>query len=346
MEWGGRTLVNCKNCLIEQVEYEVKFEGDLNDSMLSDVIEHLNRRKIEALVKENLLSIKETGVRELFNFCMDHMNPTGISFRIVDQEWKPLTEIEKALDVQWVDEIIQGKLVTCHYQPIVNAQNEIYGYELLSRFKRQDGTVVYPNEMFQAAKNRGRLYALDKLCRMTAVRYASSIKDDKKAFINFTPTSIYSPEFCLKSTIHTANQLGIDPSLLVFEVVETEQVDDINHLKRILMYYKERGFEYALDDVGDGYSTLEVLEEITPTYMKLDIQYVQGVSSHPEKQLLAKQFLHKALEIGSIPLAEGIEEREDFEWLKQAGYQLFQGYYFGRPAPTPKDFVDNDFGEK
>jgi EAL domain-containing protein (putative c-di-GMP-specific phosphodiesterase class I) len=328
--------MNCKSCLLEKVEYEIKFTGDLNYSMLPDIIKHLNRRKIEVKVKENLLLIKELGVRELLNFCLDHMDSLGISFRINNQEWKPLSEIEKVLEVQWVDEIIKEKLIDCYFQPIVNTEDEIFGYELLSRFKKKDGTLVYPNDMFVAAKNRGRLYALDRLCRMTAVRHASSLKN-KKAFINFIPTSIYSPEFCLKSTVQTANLLGIDPSQLVFEVVETEQVDDIEHLKKILTYYKEKGFQYALDDVGEGYSTLEVLEGIAPTYMKLDIQYVQGVASSLKKQLIAKQFLHKALEIGSIPLAEGVEIREDFEWLKQAGYQLFQGYLFGRPAPYPNE---------
>ena len=330
--------MNCKSCLVEKVEYEIKFEGNFNHSMLPDIIKHLNRRTVEVKVKENLLFIQELGVKELVDFCMDHMNPLEVSFRINNQEWKPLSEIEKTLEMQWVDEIIKKKLVHCLFQPIVNAKEEIFAYEALSRFKKEDGTLVYPNDIFLAAKSRGRLYALDRLCRMTAVRQAVNIKN-KKVFINFIPTSIYSPEFCLKSTIETANLLRVNPSQIVFEVVETEQVEDLDHLKKILTYYKEKGFEYALDDVGEGFNTLQVLEDITPKYMKLDIQYVQGVASDSKKQLLAEQFLHKALEIGSIPLAEGVESREDFEWLKQEGYQLFQGYLFGRPGPYPNEHV-------
>ena len=70
--------------------------------------------------------------------------------------------------------------------------------------------------------------------------------------------------------------------------------------------------------------------------MKLDMKYVQGVAVDPGKQQIAQTFLNKAIEIGSIPLAEGVETRADFEWLKQLGYQLFQGYLFGKPAPQPK----------
>ncbi|MHC0037979.1 EAL domain-containing protein [Pseudoneobacillus sp. C159] len=332
--------MNCKSCLVENLEYEIQFKGHFNHSMMPDIIEHLNRRKIEVKVIENLFIIKEPYVKELVDFCMDHMNPSEISFRTKNKEWKPLTEIEKIIEMQWVDQIIKKKLVYCHFQPIVNANEEIFAYEILSRFKKEDGTIVFPNDMFSAAKNRDRLYALDRLCRMTAVKHAVLIKN-KKVFINFIPTSIYSPEFCLKSTIETANLLGVDPSQIVFEVVETEQVEDLEHLKKILTYYKEKGFQYALDDVGEGYNTIEVLEGITPKYMKLDIQYVQGVAADLNKQLIAQRFLQQALKIGSIPLAEGVELREDFQWLKKEGYQLFQGYLFGKPSPYPHELVSS-----
>lgn len=327
--------MTCKRCSVHTVDYQVKFDGEKNSQMLPDVIDYLERREIEVFERKNILIIHENGVRELYHYCVDHMEVSEIKFRMLGQEWRAFLDVETVLDVKWIDEIIKEELVHCLYQPIVKATREVYGYELLSRFKNTDGTVVYPNEMFSAAKNRGRLYALDKLCRTTAVKHASLLKADQKAFINFIPTSIYSPEHCLKSTIQTAKEKNIEPSQLVFEVVETEQVDDVNHLKRILSYYKDRGFEYALDDVGEGFSTLELLEQITPTYMKLDMKYVQGVSSDPEKQRVATQFLQKALEFGTIPLAEGVEEEEEFNWLKEAGYQLFQGYYFGKPAAKP-----------
>ncbi|WP_264740462.1 EAL domain-containing protein [Cytobacillus firmus] len=104
-------------------------------------------------------------------------------------------------------------------------------------------------------------------------------------------------------------------------------------MKRILAYYREKGFRYALDDVGAGFSTVELLSELQPLYMKLDMKYVQGVSKDPEKQKIAEAFLQQALKLGSVPFAEGIETREDFEWLRNKGYQLFQGYLFGKPAP-------------
>lgn len=326
--------MSCRNCRVEKLMFEFVVEGEEHLLFISDIVEQFNKRELSICVSENTISIEEAGVRAFIDFCSDHIDTNHIFFRINEEPLRPISEIEQILDLQWIDDVIKEERVVCYFQPIVNAQEEIYAYEMLSRFQNEDGTMLYPNEVFTAAKERGRLYALDRLCRMTAVRYSAPL--NKKAFINFIPTSIYSPEFCLKSTISLANKLGVDPSLFVFEVVETEKVDDLDHLKEILTYYNERGFQYALDDVGEGHSTIKMLSDLKPHFMKLDMKYVQGVAKDSTKQEVANSFLEKALEIGSVPLAEGVETQEDFEWLKEKGYQLFQGYLFGKPSPDPK----------
>ena len=110
----------------------------------------------------------------------------------------------------------------------------------------------------------------------------------------------------------------------------------LDHLKRILTYYNEKGFQYALDDVGEGFSTIDMLSSLQPHYMKLDIKYVQGVADDSNKQKVAQSFLNKAIEIGSIPLAEGVETREDFEWLKQIGLSTFPRLLLWKTIPQTK----------
>ena len=326
--------MDCSGCSVSDLNFEVKFKGQANISVIPHVVEHMERRGFWLTRKDHKVQLDEKGAREFLDFCMDILQPEEMEFRVNQQNWRPVEEIEQVFEMEWIDDVIKHERLTCHYQPIVDRDAQVYGYEMLSRFQNEDGTMIYPNEIFPAAKSRGRLYALDRVCRMTAVKYAAAL-EGKKAFINFIPTSIYSPESCLRSTTDLALQLGVDPAQLVFEVVETEQVEDMNHLKRILAYYKDKGFHYALDDVGEGYSTIEMLAELEPQYMKLDMQFVNGVAADVKKQQVARKFLEKSLEIGSTPLAEGIETREDFEWLKAQGYQLFQGYYFGKPAAAP-----------
>ncbi|ARF16170.1 EAL domain-containing protein [Sporosarcina sp. P3] len=325
----------CKGCVVREMDYEVSFENCKQTALFESVEDHLKRAEMLVNQESYTFHVKEQGIKELYDFCVDHaVEIDSIQFRLDQTDWRPFSEVMQVVDMQWIDQVIQNEQLASHYQPIVTPELEIYAYELLARFYHQDGRVIYPNEIFSAAKERGRLYALDRVCRLTAVRYAQQIT--QKAFINFIPTAIYSPEFCLRSTIHLAKELEIDPYRLIFEVVESEKVEDMGHLKTILEYYHSKGFEYALDDVGEGYNTVEVLSFLRPNYMKLDIKYVQGVATDLAKQHIAAEFLEKALAVDSIPLAEGIETVEDFEWLKANGYQLFQGYLFGKPSAVPQ----------
>ncbi|WP_058308938.1 EAL domain-containing protein [Gracilibacillus massiliensis] len=326
--------MSCRNCVIGELEIDVMFENDNEERWINQVYHYLNFH-YQVKKSNNILSVSEEALRDLHDFCQDHMNPNEVFFRIGDQSWKPITEFEELINAHWIDDVIKNKQVVSYYQPIISSDKKVYAYELLARFVDKEGNIIFPNEIFSAARLRGRLYALDRLCRMTAVKYAARI-ENAKAFINFIPTSIYSPEHCLKSTTMLAQQLKIKQDTLVFEVVETDQVDDVEHLKSILNYYDSKGFSYALDDVGEGYSTESMLKDLNPRYMKLDMKYVQGVSQCDEKQQQATRLLKVAQDIGSVPLAEGVETNEDFEWLKERGYQLFQGYLFGKPAPEPK----------
>ncbi|MFT9598074.1 EAL domain-containing protein [Mesobacillus sp.] len=323
--------MSCNACVVGNLQFEIKVDGERNLFTYPEVVRHMDRNGVLLRADGNVLVVSEAGLKDFLDFCHDHMDSENVFFRLDDGEWRQLAEAGVILDSQWIDEVIRKELVTCHAQPILNAEGEIYAYEMLARFYREDGSMIYPGEIFGAARKRDRLYALDRICRMAAVRAASFT--DKKVFINFIPTSIYSPEFCLKSTTMLADRLGVNPDRLVFEVVETENVEDTDHLKRILAFYKEKGFRYALDDVGEGYSTLELLSDLQPHYMKLDMKYVQGVAGDTQKQQTASAFLSEAKRLGSVPLAEGIELEEDFKWLKEKGYQLFQGYLFGKPAP-------------
>lgn len=321
-------------CIVTDLTFEVNVPDPRERELIKQHMGRLTALSTKIEEAEHL-TISEAGLHDLADFAADYLSDSKLSFRIAGEEaWRPFSELDSVFSSLWIDDLIQQERLISYYQPIVDAECTIYGYELLARFLSAEGEMIYPNEAFTAARNRGRLYALDRLCRITAVRHAAPLIN-MKAFINFVPTSIYSPEYCLQSTVAVASQYNIDPYQLVFEVVETDNVEDVDHLKSILHYYREKGFHYALDDVGEGYSTVELLGDLQPHYMKLDRSYVDGVAQNTDKQANAELFLRKAKEIGSIPLAEGIENEEDFLWLKNRGYQLFQGYYFGKPAPSP-----------
>ncbi len=211
----------------------------------------------------------------------------------------------------------------------------IYGYEALTRGVKEDGELMYPDILFTKSSRNDFNFKLDRLCRESALKTAATKKVHQKVFINFIPTAIYDPEFCLKSTEKWANQLEFDPSQIVFEVVETEQVGDQAHLKNILEYYREKGFKIALDDVGEGYSSLNMLIELKPDIIKIDRNIITDIDTNELKQSTYKALYNLAKENGIIVLAEGIETKAELDMIKSIGVDLAQGYYFAKPTPEP-----------
>ncbi|WP_208561002.1 EAL domain-containing protein [Marinilactibacillus kalidii] len=321
----------CKNCST----FGQRITFKLTDSLITLIDEHFHRNNHDYEIKQSTIITSESGAIDLYDFLSEMRLTEGIEFRINQLDWNPIEDFHDYTEASWIDQVINEKNLHMHFQPIIMSDGTIYGYELLARFKNDAGEPIYPNEIFPAAKVRGRTFALDRICRINAVKQIDRLEEHLKAFINFIPTAIYSPEHCLRTTTLIAKRLEVDPRRIIFEVVETEKIADMNHLKTILNYYQKNGFQYALDDVGSGYNTLDVFEELSPPYMKLDMAFVQGVSTDLKKQFVALAFLEKADKLGSIPLAEGIESDEDFQWLKEKGYQLFQGYLFGKPEPEP-----------
>ncbi|WP_234943436.1 EAL domain-containing protein [Priestia megaterium] len=250
---------------------------------------------------------------------------------------EPITVFQKMKDALWIDELIEDKRICSYYQPIVSIDHErvhIVGHEILSRGLEEDGSIIPPFKMFEAAQIRNKTFALDRACRLEAVKNASII-DRQLIFINFIPTAIYNPEHCLASTFALIQELNIKPEQIVFEVIETEDVQDIEHLKNILNYYRSHGFKYALDDVGVGYNTLKRLLEVEPDVVKLAFEFTNGVSKNEKQKKVAQEMLAITHKMGAKALAEGVETEEDLKCLIEMGYDLFQGYYFAKPHPTP-----------
>ncbi|MEK0315928.1 EAL domain-containing protein [Cohnella sp. 56] len=325
--------MSCRQCLTGEPIYEFSLEGAENEQVAAQIARFMEERGAEIKPERQSLQIRESAAADFYDFCADHMQLQRMSFRVDGAEWEPMHRLPERLRERWVDGIIAEERIVSYAQPIMDRSGGRFGYEVLARFVSEDSALLPPAEVFAAAKRRNRLYALDRMCRMAAVR--SAVHLIGRVFINFIPTSIYSPQHCLKSTIALTRELGLDASRFVFEVVESERVEDVNHLRSILAYYTEQGFSYALDDVGEGYSTPELLRDIRPHYMKLDRGAVDGVSRDGDKQRTAEQMLAASLQAGAVPLAEGIEREEDYLWLRELGYQLFQGYLWGRPEPVP-----------
>jgi EAL domain-containing protein (putative c-di-GMP-specific phosphodiesterase class I) len=236
---------------------------------------------------------------------------------------------------RWLIEMLRDDRLTTHFQPIVRMENpsKVYAYECLLRGTLDGGVLASPGRMYDAARDADLLFQLDRAARLTSIREAITHGIVEQLFINFNPSSVYDPNYCLRSTIAAIDEAGIDPARIVFEVVESDQVDV--DLLGIMKAYRNAGFRVALDDLGAGYGSLNLLGSLRPDIVKLDMKMVRDVDSDPYKASICSTLLEMARKLGIETVAEGIETPGEFAWFRDQGADLAQGYLIARPASPP-----------
>ncbi|MBV9468741.1 MAG: EAL domain-containing protein, partial [Abitibacteriaceae bacterium] len=220
----------------------------------------------------------------------------------------------------WLIDLMQNNRLTTVFQPIVHCKSsdKVFAYECLLRSMEQ-GEVIYPNRILDLARGAGLLFQLDMAARRTAIREAAAHGLTSKIFINFTPIAMADPVYGLRSTVEAVDELGLKREQVVFEVIESELIADVGNLRGILDEYRSCGFGVALDDLGSGYSSLNLLGQLRPDYVKLDRQLMHCVHEDGYKALIAQKLLETAQGLGIRTIAEGIECQSELDWLCYCG---------------------------
>lgn len=286
---------------------------------------------LEELCQTPLLNkLEKSAIRCLFLEHTQPLSPTSL------RDMRTLQYYHDLIGANELALLIEKGALTTHFQPIIDLKTDsIYGYESLARGVNDDGSLVYPDKLFRWAKEGDMLFYLDRACRESSLKMAAVKHIQAKVFINFIPTSIYDPEHCLQSTVKWAKQLEFDPKNIIFEVIESEHVEDLDHLSNILKFYKEQGFMVALDDVGSGYSSLTMITKLKPDIVKIDRAIIDHIDTNHANQAVFKAIVSLAKESHIIVLAEGAERVEEVAYCAANGADLAQGYYFGKPSAEP-----------
>jgi EAL domain-containing protein (putative c-di-GMP-specific phosphodiesterase class I) len=250
---------------------------------------------------------------------------------------QPIDEWWRIHQTDWFSEALAKDRFEIWFQPIVNTAVEARPDRLLAHeclIRLNAGRMHNGGEIVDAARTRNEIHAFDSYARSLSIRSAArqSPLYTGKFFVNFMPSSIYNPEFCMKSTMATLAESGLTPRDIVFEVVESDRVRDPSHLRRICDYYRRHGFAFALDDVGTGANSLQMVCDLRPDYIKLDKSLISNIEQ-PMYAATIRKLVELAAQFGVLVIAEGVEQVQTMENLWLLGVQYMQGYLFGRPAP-------------
>jgi len=238
----------------------------------------------------------------------------------------------------WSDlltEVLATQSLGSAYQPIVRlADRRVIGYEALARLPESmpDSDV---EELFATAKRLGMLRDLDWLGRRAAMAGAGPVVAGGHAlFINISSVALLDPVHDVDQMLLLCRWSGRSPEDVVLEITERETISEVGRLRGVLASYREHGFRFALDDVGEGHSTLEVLTAARPEFVKIARSLVQGVDSNASVAAI-RATVEFARATDATVVAEGVETETEARLMERLGVGCGQGWLFGRPMLLP-----------
>ncbi len=234
-------------------------------------------------------------------------------------------------DSQILDKILEGKHIKSVYQPIVSLTNgEIYGYEALSRVTKKELNINI-EQMFRTADKTGRSWELETLCRTKALENSTELEEGKKLFLNVNSNIIHDKKFKEGFTKERLNEYGLNSNNIIFEITERTAIIDNNAFLTSIEHYKNQNYSIAIDDVGDGYSGLNIIANVGPNMIKLNMNLIRDIDKDETKQLLCRAMVDFCKNANIYLVAEGIETEEELRMLIKLRVDLGQGYFLGIP---------------
>ena len=243
-------------------------------------------------------------------------------------------ELEKHIESH-IEEAIAEKQVIVYLQPNVRGLTQrVCGAEALSRWIDPKYGMIYPGDFISVLEKTLKIHLLDlyvfrEICKNLGER----LERKETVFpisLNFSRLDFNIGDF-LDQLELIVEQYHVPKNLLHIEVTESVVMHNEGYMKYVVKKLHELGYQVWMDDFGSGYSSLNLLKEFEFDTFKIDMRFLSDMGK--KSLIIIYSILYMAKEIGIHTVAEGVETEEQFRFLKHAGCERMQGYYFGRPEP-------------
>jgi EAL domain-containing protein (putative c-di-GMP-specific phosphodiesterase class I) len=230
-----------------------------------------------------------------------------------------------------ITRLLDGGPLTTMFQPIVDlVDGSVLGYEALARpegFAAMDSVEA----VFEAARTSGHIRDLDWVCRRRALEDAQELPDGVALFLNISAAALLDPVHGVDQLLLLLHAVQREPRSVVLEITEHERIRDYERLGSVLAAYRAEGIRFALDDVGEGHSTLELLAASASEYLKLGRSLTMT-----SNRMGSKAAMHATMAFarvsGAVVIAEGVENEFVADLMKAAGIRHGQGFGLGKPT--------------
>ena len=242
-------------------------------------------------------------------------------------------------------QVIDRQELTPLFQPIIHMQSgEVIGYEGLIRGP-SDSPLHSPLNLFRVAQAANLSVEVEHLCRKVVLEHFARMKLPGKLFLNVSPECLLYPNMKRGETLDYIQRFGLSPERVIIELTESQPTYDYELLRKAVAHYSGMGFQIAIDDLGEGFSSLRLWSELRPAYVKIDMHFIQGINLDKVKLQFVRSIQQIAEATGTQVIAEGIETQAELLLIRDLGIACGQGYHVGRPAARPPTTISVEIAD-
>jgi diguanylate cyclase (GGDEF)-like protein len=233
---------------------------------------------------------------------------------------------------------IKNNELVLHYQPKVSmATGKMIGFEALLRWQHPEWGIISPDRFIPIAEESGLIrpignWVLREACRQNRVWQDLGLPAIPVA-VNLSVVELRQPSFVQEVT-RVLMQSGMAPEHLELEVTESIAIQEYTDVISLLQNLKEMGVRLSIDDFGTGYSSLSYLKRLPIDTIKIDKSFIRDIGIDLNDAAIVDAIISMSHSLGLSVIAEGVETKEQLDFLKTHHCDEIQGYYFGRPVPA------------
>lgn len=352
--------------LKKQAEYMKNFIGE--DSLAARL--HADRFAMcmpRISFDEDLINEAITGIQEAFKNSSFHMHifvgvydihdveervsimcdKANLASETIKNEYKSsvayYTEhlLEKSIEERKIigefDRALDNEEFVMFLQPQVDVSGKPFGSEALVRWQHPDKGLLAPGVFIDVLEKTGFVYRLDRYMWDKAVKQLAEWKkrgiNDYHISVNISTKDFYLIDV-YETFVGLVEKYDIDPKLLKLEITETALMSDFNKNMVIIKRLQKYGFDIEIDDFGSGYSSLNMLKDISADVLKIDMGFLRASENEVKGQDILESIIGLANKLGMRVITEGVEKKTQVDMLYDMGCKMFQGYYFSKPIPV------------
>jgi len=246
---------------------------------------------------------------------------------------------KRVLIEQDLRQAIKNKQFELYYQPKVGGEGVPVGVEALIRWQHPEKGLVSPVEFIGIAEETGLIvdigrWVVEAACLQLKVwQDQACLIDGFRMSVNISPVQFRRKDFVFNIR-DIIKRSAVSPGSVMLEITEGMLIEDIDETVEKLHQLKQLGVKISIDDFGTGYSSLYYLKRLPLDEIKIDKTYVQNIISDRDDAAIVKTIMDIARHFGLEPVAEGVENKEQANFLHNIGCQVFQGFLYSKPMPA------------